>query len=238
MKKIILAMILFVAGISPACAATDADNDGDKVVTNSFWDNWFVQAGLDMSLQNPYGKSFSNVFPKGKSFGLNVAIGKWFSPEIGLRGKINWENGFSLFENGHVEWIAKGDYDTNMDGGGYFVLSCDVLLNLHSIICGYDENRKWNIYVFPRAGLTSNRATKSGSPMVGAGWGCTYKLKERWSLYADMAYQVTTSEFYSGVSGTGMSVATGCNGFFDFNIGVQFNLGKNGGDKFNRVSSY
>lgn len=25
-----------------------------KVLTGTLWDNWFVQAGLDMSLQNPY----------------------------------------------------------------------------------------------------------------------------------------------------------------------------------------
>ena len=63
--------------------------------------------------------------------------------------------------------------------------------------------------------------------MVGAGFGGTYRIDDRWSIYADMAYQVTTSEFFDGVgSGTGMSVSTGCNGFFDFQVGVQFNLGK------------
>lgn len=25
---------------------------------NSFWSNWYVQTGLDMSLQNPYGHDF------------------------------------------------------------------------------------------------------------------------------------------------------------------------------------
>ena len=39
------------------------------VATNSFWSNWFIQADLDMSLQNPYGYDFRDVFPNGKSFG-------------------------------------------------------------------------------------------------------------------------------------------------------------------------
>lgn len=43
--------------------------------TRGFWDNWFVQAGLDMSLMNPYGCNFSKVIPKGMTFGLNVAAG-------------------------------------------------------------------------------------------------------------------------------------------------------------------
>ena len=49
-----------------------------------------------------------------------------------------------------------------------------------------------------------------------------------------MAYQVITSEFTGGVSGTGMSVAAGSNGFFDFNVGVQIDLGKSRG-KFRKM---
>ena len=41
---------------------------------NTFWQDWFLQADLDMSLQNPYGCNFSHVFPNGKSFGMDVAI--------------------------------------------------------------------------------------------------------------------------------------------------------------------
>ena len=73
--------------------------------------------------------------------------------------------------------------------------------------------------------------------MVGVGVGTTYRLNERLSLYTDMAYQVMTSEFYGGLSTTGMIVSAGSNGFFDFHIGVQWDLGKIKG-KFRRLSSY
>ena len=98
----------------------------------------------------------------------------------------------------------------------------------------YDPDQKWNFYVFPRAGLGCNLAISSSSPMVGVGLGGTYKVKGRLSVYADMAYQVITSEFTGGVSGTGMSVAAGSNGFFDFNVGVQIDLGKSRG-KFRKM---
>ena len=71
-----------------------------------------------------------------------------------------------------------------------------------------------------------NLAMGSSSPCVGAGAGTTYKLNDRWSLYADMAYQVITSEFTGGAGHTGMSVAAGSNGFMDINIGAQLRLGK------------
>lgn len=194
-----------------------------------FWENWFLQAGLDMTLQNPYGHDFSKVFPKGKSFGLDAALGKWFSTEIGLRGRINWENGCPLFENGHLEWIAKSKTsgNSNMEDGGYLATYCDVLLNLNNMFYGYDPMRRGSFLIFPRAGLTSNLARSTGSPMVGVGWGYTYRLTDRFELYADMAYQMTTSEFYMGVgSTTGMKVSAGSNGFMDFHVGVQYNLSK------------
>lgn len=77
------------------------------VMTNGVWDNWFVQAGLDMSLLNPYGCDFSKVIPKGTTFGLNVALGKAFTPEFAVRGRVQWDNG--LIPNNGLEWGgAKG----------------------------------------------------------------------------------------------------------------------------------
>ncbi len=198
----------------------------DERWTTGFWHHWFVQAGLDMTLQNPYKHDFAQTFPKGKSFGVDVALGKWFSPEVGIRGRVNWENGLSIFENGHLEWIAtaKGSDHTNMEDGGYVATYIDVLVNVNNLLCGYAPERKGSFMIFPRAGLASNLATDSGSPMVGMGWGYSYKLMDRLSLYADMAYQMTTSEFFAGVGHTGMKVSKGSNGFADLHVGVQWDL--------------
>lgn len=239
MKRLIIIFVIFLFASTASYPGTpQGEASKSPVITNSFWSNWFVQAGLDMTLQNPYKHSFSEVFPKGKSFGFDVAAGKWFSPELGLRVRLNWENGFPLFENKHLEWIAPaGANGINMDDGGYVAAYLDVQLSLRNILLGYDRDQKWNMVVFPRAGLASNLSTGSGSPMVGVGFGCTYRLKDRLSIYADMAYQMITSEFFGDVSGTGMSVSTGSNGFLDFHIGVQWDLGRSEG-KFNRLSDY
>ena len=227
MKKILIGLVMCCACLGTMQAQT-SDN-GKRVVIGSFWNNWFVQAGLDMTLQMPYGKNLSQVFPKGKTFGLDAAVGKWFSPEVGLRGRLNWENGFPPFENGHLEWVGPaGRNGINMEEGGYVAVYMDVMLDVHNLFCGYDGMRKWNLLVFPRAGLVSNRAIDSASPMVGAGVGSTYAINDKLSLYADMAFQMTTSEFTGGAGNTGMSVSTGFNGFMDFHVGVQWKLGKKG----------
>ena len=232
MKKILFVLSLMFFFTSTSYAQEQhKDTSNDPIVTNSFWSNWYLQAGLDMTLLNPYGCNFSNVFPKGKTFGLNVGVGKWFSPEISIRARFNWENGFPLFRNDHIEWLSKD----NMDEGGFIMICGDVLINLHNIIAGYDDKRKWNMLVFPRAGFISNLGIGSSSPVVGVGIGSTYRLNKRLSLYADIAYQLLTSEFFDGLSTTGMGVSKGSNGFFNFNIGVQWDLGKN---IFNRQSDY
>ena len=229
-NRILSLFIYIIGGVTLATA-----QDKQQTVTGSIWGNWFVEAGLDMTLQNPYGCNFSQVFPKGKTFGLDVALGKWFSPHVAVRGKVNWENGLPLFENKHLEWVGPAEDPTsNIDEGGIVILSVDCPVSVKNIFMDYDPDQKWNFYVFPRAGLGCNLAISSSSPMVGVGLGGTYKVKGRLSVYADMAYQVITSEFTGGVSGTGMSVAAGSNGFFDFNVGVQIDLGKSRG-KFRKM---
>ena len=216
-----------LACLAMPAQAMDKAEHKERAVIGSFWSGGFVEAGLDMSLQCPYGKDLSQVFPKGKTFGMDVAMGKHFSPEIALRARLNWENGFPPFENKYLEWVGPpGRNGINMDKGGYVAAYMDVMLNVHNLFMGYDAGRKWHMVMFPRAGLVSNRAIKSASPMVGVGVGANYKLNERWSLYGDMAFQMTTSEFTGGVGPTGMSVSTGFNGFVDCHIGVQWRLGK------------
>jgi hypothetical protein len=69
MKKYILTM-LFMAAFTLNMTAQDtaSNNQQDVVVCKSFWNGWFVEAGLDMTLHNPYGHNFSKVIPKGTSF--------------------------------------------------------------------------------------------------------------------------------------------------------------------------
>ncbi len=195
-----------------------------SVALNSFWSNWFVQAGIGMSLQNPYGSNFANVFPNGKSLGINLGLGKWFTPEIGLRAGLNWQNG--IIGNKHFSWLdTKGQPGSNHDGGGFIAAYLDAFVNMNSILNGYNPSKKWNTIIFPRVGLDSNLATRSGSPLIGFGFEQSYKINDRLKLVADVAYQVTTGEMTGNSSGE----SSGSNGWFDINLGVQFELGKSKG---------
>lgn len=205
---------------TPGPSYLGGENEG--AAPRSFWDDWFMQMGVDMSLMNPYGCNFSEVFPKGKTFGVNVAMGKWFTPEFAVRGRAYWENG--LIENKHLEWVPPTkDPSKNFKGHGFGVLSLDAMLNLTNIIAGYNPHRRWSTNAFIRAGLISQFEIGSASPLGGAGLEERYRLNDKWSLFASAAYQVTTSES-SGGRGTGMDVSAGSNGFFDIDFGVVYDF--------------
>jgi len=204
-------------------------HDKNAVVLNSFWDNWFAQVGLGMSLVNAYGENFSDVFPNGKTFGVNLGFGKWITPEFGLRAGFNWQNG--IVGNTHLAWLdTPGKSGSNHDGGGYIAGYVDALFNLHNLFGGYDNNRFWNAMVFPRAGLDSNLEHSTGSPLVGLGTEHTFRLSDRVKLFADLAYQFTSSEFREGNEIVN-SMHSGSNGWFDINVGIQYEFGRNTWDK-------
>lgn len=200
----------------------NVENKQRHVMTNGVWDNWFVQAGLDMSLLNPYGCDFSKVIPKGTTFGLNVALGKAFTPEFAVRGRVQWDNG--LIPNNGLEWVApKDDPKRNYKKGGIATVALDAMLNLTNVIAGYDPNKRWHTSGFVRAGLITQFVESSGSPLMGFGLEQTYRLSDNLSLFGALAYQVSTSEGM-GYSTTGMDVSSGSNGFFDIDFGVKVDI--------------
>ena len=194
-----------------------------------------MQAGFGMSLQNPYGTNFANVFPNGNTLGINLGLGKWFSPEAGVRGGINWQNG--IIPNKQAHYLDSEDGTMiNYKKHGFVSLYADLLLNLHNIIGGYDKNRIWNAIVYPRMGLAENfSSTYSECPILGIGTEQTFMINDRIKLYADASYQVTTGGFldgrFSGSANHGLSHS----GWFDINVGVQYDLGKNWWNKPNKV---
>ena len=217
----VIAIVLAVGGNRVFAQQEEVPVDSDAVVTNSFWDNWYGQVGVDMWLQNPHGTNFKNVFPNGKTFGVDVALGKWFTPEFGIRGVFNWENG--IIKNDYASWVHEGSR-------GYLVFAGDIMVNLTNLLGDYRPDKKWNVSVFPRAGALLDMLEDGpcGSPMLGLGVDCTYRLNDKWSLFGDASYQVCSSAlgFYSGEG-------SGSNGYFDFVLGVQLDLGNN---KFHRAT--
>ena len=66
--KNIRALVVTIVMACSTGAAAQADS------AKTFWDNWFVQFGADMTVQKPHGHAFKDALSKGTSFGVDVAV--------------------------------------------------------------------------------------------------------------------------------------------------------------------
>lgn len=164
MKKI-LALVAF-ALMAGATFAQTADVEEEviyeknkhKVVTNTFWDNWWVQIGGGAQMY--FGDINKELDIKDRlSLALDAGFGKWFSPQIGVRAMISGLTikGGSL-NGAHKtsdEYIKSWIYEQQFD---FYNLHADVLFNMSNILCGYKPTRVWNC-----------------SPYLGLGWMVTWE---------------------------------------------------------------
>jgi outer membrane protein OmpA-like peptidoglycan-associated protein len=235
MKKLMIALAFLGLGTAANAQTTIETPSKYSVATNSFWSNWYIQVGADMSLQNPYGSNLENVFPNGKSFGVNLAVGKWFTPGIGTRLKVNWENGLLKSERptaGHNLWTP------DADKGGYGAAYFDTQFNLSNLFCGYNESRIWNVIAYPRLGILRNFDRGSWAPALGVGIENTWSVSKSIGLYLDIAYVATTSDYMDYQSNIENGDNGVCNGIISAEIGLQFNLGKATWSKAVTVDAY
>ena len=146
MRKLLI--VLAFAGISMSTMAQDADPvQKHSVATNSFWSNWFIQVGADWNAwysseehglnlnRSPFKKFRSNP-------GVSVALGKWFTPGIGLRTKLQGIWGKTVTDANNY-----GNHNS------YWVLNEHVLFNVSNMLCGYNPNRVWNFIPFIGGGI-------------------------------------------------------------------------------------
>lgn len=192
MKKTLFAA-LALAAASPALAQSEqTTQNGDftetveytddkyKVETNHFWDNWFITLGVGPQMM--FGDHDKQIgFGKRISPSLDIAVGKWFTPGIGVRLMYN---GLSM--RGATRWGGAHSTGDQVPGWGsgmyyskfkYYNLRADVLFNLSNLFCGYRENRIWNSSFYAGVGyMRTWEAPTAGDVTMSAGWLNTFRL--------------------------------------------------------------
>lgn len=229
MKKLLMALAF--AGVALGANAQDADPALKySVATNSFWSNWFVQGNLagsafwgNQEVGNDFAKSPFEGFRN--NLGFSVAVGKWFTPGLGLRTKFNGVWGRS---------VVSEDKKTNADK--YWTLNEQVLFNLSNMLCGYSETRVWNFIPYAGVGVNRNMSANAYAPVFGAGILNEFKLNKKWAINLDVNYALSTSD-YDGFTGLlpnakpedGHSVKgvfANHDRVLNVEVGVTYNLGK------------
>ncbi len=239
MKKLMMALAFVGLGTVAANAQCDEfatpTTNKYSVATNSFWSNWFVQVGVDMNVTSLYhgGSLLTKDWHNGRSYGVDLAVGKWFTPGIGTRLKLNWENGAfaHAFRNTDHVWETP-----DFHKGGFAAVYFDTEFNLSNIFCGYNDSRVWNLIVFPRMGVIRNFANDNYSPALGVGLESAWKLSKRVSVYMDVACAFTTQGFMPYCDSEPEALAA--NNLVSVDLGLNFNLGKTGWSKAVSLDDY
>lgn len=178
-----------------------------RVETNNFWDNWFVSAAGG-------GQVYFGDHDRQASLGdriapaLDIAVGKWFSPSIGVRLMYS---GLSMKGATQSNIHSTGEEVPGKGGSGYwltkqkfnyFNIHADVLFNLSNIICGYNDHRFYNLSVYGGLGLmhVSDEPSKTD---ISAHFGLfnSFRLCSALDLNLDLRGTLVNDEFDGEVGG-------------------------------------
>ena len=227
-------MILAFASVSMASMAQEDPTLKYSVATNSFWQNWFVQ--VNASWNAFYSNEEKGAdFAKGpfKDFrsapGFSVAVGKWFTPGLGLRTKFAAMNGRSVIsENKDINDIK------------FWNLQEQALFNLSNMLCGYSDTRVWNFIPYAGVGITRNCSYNTYELASSLGLLNTWKLSKRVLLNLDLGFTMCGDDFegrlgskrYVDLGGKcGEPSPSNHDRWFTAELGLTFNLGRVGWDK-------
>ena len=221
MKKFM--MVLAMASVSVAgMAQTETPEMKYSVATNSFWSNWFISADV------AYGAFYTNEedgFSKSplkdfrRNLGASVAIGKWFTPGMGLRTKMTGIWGRNVQTENASDNAVK-----------FWNLQEQALFNLSNMFCGYSETRVWNFIPYAGFGVLRNMSDNYYANNVSVGLLNTWKLSKK--LFVNFDVNFNFSPDYDAFRlnrnvannyGDGLS---NCDRYFSAEVGLTYNLGK------------
>lgn len=217
MKKFLI--MLAIAGVSLTSMAQETETTTEKysVATNSFWSNWFVQGGVQWtafysSLEHGFDTSNNPL----KSFRSNpqasVAIGKWFTPGLGLRTKVSGIWG-----------------KANGDSFKYWNAQEQVLFNLSNMFCGYNPKRVYNCIPFAGAGFARNMSSDMYAMGMSIGLLNEFNINKRIAINLELGWNRLENDFYSeGHANNGPRGWDSHDNYLYAELGLTLNIGKTG----------
>ena len=222
--------------VGPASAQEDrtpvalAPTARHRVATNLFSQNWEVSAGINFS--SWYSNEEKTLigdrgFLKGyrTSFGWSAGVTKWFSPEIAIRVKLTGTKGKQVIS----EDAARNDID-------YWNLQIQPMLNLSSIIWGYDHARRWEIKPYAGVGVLRNCTYSEYVSPATFGINVTRRVTDRVKVYGEIEYNMAINEM--GRKGIWSdNLFSRHDHWTTFGVGLVFELGKNKWDRVPDMSA-
>lgn len=245
-KTMLAALALAASGTAMAQEAQTVQNgdftetveystDKFKVETNRFWSNWFISAGGGVNLY--FGDHDKQVkFGKRLAPAVDVAIGKWFTPGIGVRFAYS---GLSVKgatqtgihstgeevpgKGGYGYWLTKQKFN-------YFNFHLDAMFNVSNLFFGYNPNRVYSLSPYVGLGVMKTNDTPKATEIAGHfGLLNSFRLCDALDLNLDIRGTLVSDAF------DGEAYGRGGEGMLSATVGLTYKFKKRGWDKAKTV---
>ncbi|MBQ2019872.1 MAG: hypothetical protein II210_03390, partial [Rikenellaceae bacterium] len=189
MKKVLFTIALMVTALSAFAQQQEVEPKPSHAnfVTNKFWDNWEIGAGVGVQTWFFGDNQDEGKFGKRLSYEVDLQATKWITPVFGARLQAQglqmestclWLNelGVSkyIWDDGSI--CPQGDWS-------YYFIHADALINVRNWIGGYKEMRVWQPIVF--GGFGYSRSHISGDDRYLNGnqeWAFSYGLLNKFRV--------------------------------------------------------
>lgn len=227
MKKLMFALAF--AGLSTVAMAqetTEIPTQKYSVATNRFGANWFVSVGGDYTAyysnqERGWGLSNNPFKSFRRSWGADVAFGKWFTPGIGVRIK------------GQGIWGQQVNTPDDHPEFKQWNATAQTMFNLNNLFCGY-KPRVWNISLYGGLGWAHNCSAHGNNMLYVVGVLNQFNLSKRVhinvDIYGQMGEPAMDGNSTGGKGGKGNAFAAH-DRQLGASVGLGFNLGKVGWEK-------
>ncbi len=245
-KTMLAALALAASGTAMAQEAQTVQNgdftetveystDKFKVETNRFWSNWFISAGGGVNLY--FGDHDKQVkFGKRLAPAVDVAIGKWFTPGIGVRFAYS---GLSVKGATQTGIHSTGEEVPGKGGYGYwltkqkfnfFNFHLDAMFNVSNLLFGYNPNRVYSLSPYVGLGVMKTNDTPKATEIAGHfGLLNSFRLCDALDLNLDIRGTLVSDAF------DGEAYGRGGEGMLSATVGLTYKFKKRGWDKAKTV---
>ncbi len=223
LRAVAVAVMICAAGLSLYAQENNNRDENGKVVrgpyeTNRLFDNVWIGVAGGINL---FENSFTDA--GGINPALDINIGKWVTPSVGLRIGYQGLTASSWTSAQYPYFKRMGDDGRYKNAFNTAYVHGDVLWNISNAFSGYKETRTWNFVPFLTAGLARSFKNGFANNEFAAGVGLlnNIRVSNRVDLTLEVRQLIVKQGYDSSPVGgvAGMTSAT---------FGVSFKLGRTG----------
>ena len=219
MKKraslLLLAAIVSFGAIAQSAGSAEQSKKVTDYRFGKFWDNWFISVGGGAS------RYFGENWNGGKFFdrltpAIDVAAGKWVSPEWG--GRIQY-NGIEM--NGYT---AGEDFDFD-----YIGIHGDIMMNLSTMIYGYNPKRFYELIPFVGMGWAQSKVAdeRNNELLATAGLINKFRVNQAFDVNLELRGGLVNQRFDGMIGGNQLE------GPVSATVGLTYHFGGSKARQFN-----